>query len=436
MKRKIFPIYLLLQVILGMATSGAVEAQVQLTLVPEGGNVFTLRGSGLKNLAALDFEFFYDTATMGNPQAVRGELIPSDAIFDFNPSLPGEIRLFSRIAKKAINGSGTIAKLIFEGVENAEGRILNMSANLVSVTATPVTATVRIMSRPQQPPAPQPETTPAATTETVAVAVDQDVQPVASASQTHTTAASVSNMPGTVTMPPNQPENESGAIPAATASTEAPPLVQQPAAAPPRQREAPETVKPEPSVPLKSVSYPGMLDRIREYDGPRTPQALAALFAPASGQMVRQEPGAAVSDGESVVRLRIDLPLTLKETPSFSLRRASMITLQHAEDGSWLIEARPARDSVDARLTVNAGGSTILFPLVVAPALEPALLTAYGSVEEVFLRYLKPDGPQKDPRFDLNYDGEIDHIDDYILTVNYLVERNSSSPKTAGEKRP
>ncbi|MFH1027315.1 MAG: hypothetical protein V1791_04865 [Pseudomonadota bacterium] len=184
------------------------------------------------------------------------------------------------------------------------------------------------------------------------------------------------------------------------------------------------------------MSYPSALDRIREYDGPRTPQALAALLAPPSGRMVRQEPEAAVSDGESVVRLRIDLPLTLKETPSFSLRRASMITLQHAEDGSWLIEARPARDSIDARLTVNAGGSTILFPLLVAPALEPALLTAYGSTEEVFLRYLKQDGPKKDPRFDLNRDGKIDHIDDYILTVNYLVERNGSAPKTAGEKQP
>ena len=436
MNRKILSIYLLLQAILSMAAVGAAEAEVQLSLVPEGGNVFTLRGSGLKNLAALDFEFSYDAAVMRNPQAVRGELIPSDAIFDFNPSLPGEIRLFSRIAKRAINGSGTIARLIFEGVENAEGRILNMSANLVSVTATPVTATVRIMSRPQQPSAPQPETAPATTPETIASNIVQDVQPVASASRTSTTASSVSNMPGTQTMPPDQPENESGAPPAVTVPTEAQPTVQQPAAAPPRQREAPDTAKPESLVPLKSVSYPGLLERIREYDGPRTPQALAALLTPASGQIVRQEPGAAVSDGESVVRLRVDLPLTLKETPSFSLRRASMITLQHAEDGSWLIEARPARDSINARLTVNAGGSTILFPLVVAPALEPALLATYGSAEEIFLRYLKPDGPQKDSRFDLNRDGKIDHIDDYILTVNYLVERNSSAPKTAGEKRP
>ncbi len=436
MNRKILSIYLLLQVILSMAALGAAEAEVQLTLVPEGGNVFMLRGSGLKNLAALDFEFSYDAAAMRNPLAVRGELIPPDAIFDFNPSLPGEIRLFTRISKKAINGSGTIARLIFEGVENAEGRILNMSANLVSVTATPVTATVRIMSRAQQPPAPQPETSPAATPENVATDVEPPVRQVANDSRTLTTAAAASTMPGAVTMPPSQPENESGATPAVTAATEAPPPVQQPAAAPPRQREVPETVKPEPAVPLKSVSYPDMLDRIREYDGPRTPQALAALFAPASGQMVRQEPDAALSDGESVVRLRIDLPLTLKETPSFSLRRASMITLQHAEDGSWLIEARPARDSIDARLTVNAGASTILFPLLVAPALEPALPAAYGSAEEAFLRYLKPDGPQKDPRFDLNHDGKIDHIDDYILTVNYLVERNGSAPKTAGEKQP
>lgn len=438
MNRKILAIYLLLQVILTMAEVGAAEAQVQLTLVPEGANVFSLRGSGLNNIAVLDFEFSYDTAAMSNPQAVRGELIPSDAIFDFNPSLPGEIRLFSRIAKKAINGSGTIARLIFEGVANAEGRILNMSANLVSVTATPVSATVRIMSGPrQQPPAPQPDASPAATPGTVAADVEPPVQPAASASRTSTTTApSASNMPGTVTMPPGRPENESGAPPAASVPTETPPPVQQTAATPPRQREVPEAAMPEPSVTLKSVSYPGVMDRLREYGGPRTPQALAALFEPASGRMVRQEPEAAVSDGENVVRLRIDLPLTLKETPSFSLRRASMISLQHAEDGSWLIEARPARDSIDARLTVNAGGGTILFPLVVAPALEPALLAAYGSVEELFLRYLKPDGPQKDPRFDLNRDGKIDHIDDYILTVNYLAERNGSASNSAGEKRP
>ena len=45
MNRKILSIYLLLQAILSMAAVGAAEAEVQLSLVPEGGNVFTISNS-------------------------------------------------------------------------------------------------------------------------------------------------------------------------------------------------------------------------------------------------------------------------------------------------------------------------------------------------------------------------------------------------------
>lgn len=230
-------------------------------------------------------------------------------------------------------------------------------------------------------------------------------------------------------MPTTQPEKETAATPATPAPTDAsPPMRHQPS----QQRETAESPAPAPSAPLKSVTYQSVLERMKEYAGARTMQALSDLFKPAAGQIVRQMPAVAISDGESVVSLRVDLPLNLKETPSFSLRKASMVSFQQADDGSWLIEAKLLKNTAEARLTINCDGISILFPLVAAPPMNPALVVPIGSAEESFARYLK----LKQPVSDLNGDGKNDYVDDYIFIANALAGRYDTKQKITGDKLP
>lgn len=448
--------YLLLQALVSILPAGHAAAEVQLTLIPSSsGNVFILQGTNLEGLAVMDFDFSYDESVMENPKAVRGDLFPSDAIFDFNPFAPGAIHLFTKTGKAAIKGSGTIATISFEGVENAEGSLEIINTNLVSGASTPVIARVRTLGRPAQPPQPKPEpiqastataqavqvqassdqtatvtTTTSAGTGTVTATANQAVR--TASDQTRAVTSSASSTPGTVMLPASQPEKETIAASTAPAPPEAQPAERQTAASTAQYRAAPETSVPAQAVPLKSVTYQSVLERIKEFSGARTPKNLTDLFRPASGRIVRQEPAVAISDGESVVSLRIELPLTLKETPSFSLRKASMASLQQLDDGSWLIEAKPLKNTVEARLTINCDGSTVQFPLVVAPPLEPGSVISNGSTEEGFIRYLK----SKEPGSDLNGDGRFDYVDDYIFTANYLARQNDSKPKPAGEKLP
>lgn len=440
MKRKKCPIYLLMLVVLSMASLCHGAAVPQLTLIPSSSaNVFTLQGSDLKDISALDIEFSYDVAVMNNPKAVRGNLVPTGWIFDFNPSVPGEIRLITKTGKININGSGTIVTISLDGVENAEGSLRITNTNLISNYATSVVARVQVLGRPKQetPPAlpgKDQEPSPVSSIPEYNVPVDQPV--TTPSNQTRPVAQSPSTTMGTVTLPGNQPEKEAVATSASPAPADTQPPVRQMPASQPHQREVAETAKTVPATPLKSVSYPSVLERFREYGGSITPQTLTALFKPTQEQIVRQEPAVALTDGEGVVSLRVELPSPLNETPSFSLRKASIVSLQQSDDGSWLILAKPLKDTIEARLTINCDGKTIQFPLVVAPPIDPALVAPNGSAEDGFVRYLKLKGAGKEARFDLNHDGKSDYLDDYIFTANFLAGQTAPKPEAGQDKLP
>ncbi len=443
--------YLLLQTFMIVTAEGYASADANLSLVPSGGNVFVLQGSDLKNLAALDFEFSYDQLNLKNPRAVRGEMTPQDAIFDFNPTVPGEIRLFIRIGRKPVNGSGTIATFSFEGIDNAEGLIRSMSANLVSVSATPVIARVQILGRPQQqtPQPQQPPTQesvqtppPAVREQTTQIVQHNPAQTIQSGSKSPMNNSSVSATAsaatslGAVTLPADHPAKEAEAAQAATSRAESQPPSRQAAAVPAQQGAPPEAAITAPSKPFKSVTYKSVLERMKEQAGAGTPQSLTALFNPEPGQIVQQEPAILIADGESIVALRVELPLSSKDTPSFSLRKASMVSLHQNDDGSWLIQARPHKNSMEAHLSVNCDGGTVLFPLVVAPPIDPALVNRYNLPESALAGYLKSKETGPGGRLDLNGDGKIDYVDDYIFTANFLAGQKDSKLKATTQKLP
>ena len=135
-------------------------AAATITLATTGNNAFALNGAGLTGIAVLDLQIGYDASTLTNPRIEKGGLVPADAIFDFNPSGAGDMRLFIRIRSQAIAGAGSIATLRFDGTDGSIGKILSLSANLVTVMATPAAAQVQIVNpAPPAPPQPDPVTT-------------------------------------------------------------------------------------------------------------------------------------------------------------------------------------------------------------------------------------------------------------------------------------
>lgn len=412
-------------------------AAVQLTVMPVAGNVFVLQGKDLDGIAALDFQFNYDPAVMTNPQGGRGELIPGDAIFNFNPAVPGFINLRIRTNLESVSGSGTLATISFEGVGDAPGSILSLSANLVSVKATPVIAAVQIL-RKLPPPVEPAKTGSAEKDETSAVTspepfADSDAGTAAGMAGAVGEASGFAAS-GSVVMPHERVETErdtQGDFEEQVRASEGEEM--QPTeriAMPPEPRSSnAESKPPAPAQVVKTTQYQSVLDRMKAYTGERTPAALTALFSPVAGRQVHQDPAIVTSDGESVVTLRVELPPTLKDTPGFSFRNANMMSLEQTDDGTWLIVLLPRKNVIEARVTIRFDGSVIVYPLVVSPPVDPALLALSGSPEAAFARFLKQQGADRDPRFDLNGDGRFDYLDDYIFTAQYLAARQKAPGK-------
>jgi len=427
----------LVWLLLAVFTVCPAAAAVQLTVTPVGSHVFVLQGRNLEGIAVLDLEFGYDPSLLANPRGIRGGLIPPDAIFNCNASVPGQIRLFIRIGSRAVNGSGALATLSFDGIGDVAGSIQSLTANIVTVKATPVVAGVQILSQ-QHPPAVAGDiSTPAADRPFAETDGGSSSVPVVATGPTGTVAGFVA--PGTVSMPPERAETEPERQERSEASTSFPDDGEQlpPVQTPPAES-VPSHAEPSVSVPAaqKKITYQSVLERMKAYRGEKTPATMTALFTPAADQSVRQEPSVAVSDGESVVVIHVDLSAALKDSPSFSFMNAGMVSLEPTEDGGWLIGLIPKKGVMDARITVSFEGSTLMYPLVVVPPIDPLLLTLNGSQEAALIRFLKPNDGARDPRFDLNGDGRFDYIDDYMFTAHYLAAGRKPAVINSGEQQP
>ena len=413
---------------------GSARGEASFSLDPAASGTYVITGIGMERIAALDFSVVYDIATARNPQVTKGVFVPADASFFANTAIPGELRIMI-IRNREIAGSGALATISFEKTGTLAPRILSFSSRPISVTASPLDAAVRATAAPateqaepqvRQPEKPEAEVKPVQKFERAA--------PAASSPITGVTAL------GSVTMPDDRSEAEKDALTRKEGQAAQPGSVEQllrPVPPTPEIRPVPAPSPSPPTSPLpppQKVAYRSVLERMKEYKGERSPAALTALFTPAPDQKIRQEPAVAVSDGEINVTLRVALPLTLKETPSFSLRSANMLSLDQGEDGSWIIVLVPRKNTFDARVTISFDGSVIIYPLVVAPPVDPALLTLNGSPEAAFDAFLKQPATGREPRFDLNGDGRFDAVDDYIFTAHYLAARTVRN--NSGEKLP
>ncbi|HBB69124.1 MAG TPA: hypothetical protein DCZ89_04515, partial [Geobacter sulfurreducens] len=173
------------------------------------------------------------------------------------------------------------------------------------------------------------------------------------------------------------------------------------------------------AVPAQTIVYGRVLDRFSEVRG-ETAAALVALFTPPAGQKVTQQPQVAISDGRTVVTLRVELPRSFEGTPVFAVTSAKTLSWEQDGEGTWTVRVLPDADTLDAVFVTYFGEGLIQYPLVVAPALTRLPGGAPALDEAGFALFLKERAREGKPRFDLNGDGTRDYRDDYLFTANFI----------------
>lgn len=203
------------------------------------------------------------------------------------------------------------------------------------------------------------------------------------------------------------------------------------------------------------VQQKGPLERFKDFQGEKTPATLTALLS-GGGGAVFQEPPIALADGQSTVKLTVNVAASAQGgMPSFAVKGAQVLSIRAGEKGNWIIEAQPVKGAYQGALTVLTADAMIEYPLILAPPADIDLDKS-GKIEETdFEIYLKsyissavpaeeskegtPDaagdavapgaGTPAEVKRDLNGDGREDYIDDYIFTANYLVAQRSQQAK-------
>lgn len=373
------------------------------TIIPTGGGTFAIQGSDLENVTALDITVGYNSKLLSNPTVTQGGLIAGGMMAQ-NLGQPGKVRLgIINPQPNGISGSGTIATISFAG-KGGPGGILFVNASLVGADGKADVTSQDGSSVSGDAPA------------STAAAADQAGQPQQAALSGLTVATSSSPAEVSANAPTAAPAPAAPAPeePAATAEAEE--------AVPPVEEGKEKEAAPAPAAELRAqeptekgayVRKEGVADRFRRYTGPRTPEALAALFT-GTGEDLRQEPSVCLSDGSATLSVRIRVAPS-GPPPSFSLMGARVVSLK--QEGEWyIVEARPEKQRWDAVLTLRRNESITEIPLTVAPPLSAAV------THDALAAWLR-----SNPR----REGGNGWLDDYIRTANYLSSMDSAKKKAA-----
>jgi hypothetical protein len=159
-----------------------------------------------------------------------------------------------------------------------------------------------------------------------------------------------------------------------------------------------------------------VLERFRTYRGERTPAALVALFNNENMIGARQEPPVALSDGISTVRFVFVSSPGTRTSSDIAVMGAKLLSLKRDPDNTntWIVDLLPNKGAYQASVAVPLGELKMIYPLTVAPKIDIRPVRGKTVTMADFDRYLKERGK------DLNKDGRLDDLDDFIFTANYL----------------
>ncbi|TWJ19645.1 cohesin domain-containing protein [Geobacter argillaceus] len=419
-------VLLLLALSVGLPGWSVVAEAASITASPTGDGVYAIQGIGFSGVSGLDVTVTYDSSTLGNPRVVQGTLL-ANALFAANPNVPGVIRI-GALSTSGFSGTGVIAAITFDKKAGAAGSLTGLTASLINSSGAPLAVTTSYSNAPATYASQTVQTdttapgTPTPTTPSIPITTGAGGSGATGIAGT-STGGSV--YLGTVSMPgdaaTSQPEKKAE-YKAETQKADQQPLPNQEAVdeqardrgkAEPEEKKAP--------VEKKDIVYPSVSEKIRTSSEKLTMEKLLALFELSTELPYSQAPGVVLSDGKTSVRLTVRLGESGKETPSFALKHAKLLSLQQGEGGEWLIEALPALNTNEAALTVSLEASSIRIPLTVAQPLNARSLGDLKVLSErTFPLFLTERGTKEAPRYDLNGDGKRDYLDDYIFAANYL----------------
>lgn len=384
-----------------------------LTIMSAGAGTYAVQGDSLNGVAGIDLTIGYDASSLSSPTVSWGSLV-SGAMSIANTKVPGSIKI-AIIRAEPFSGTGAVATLTFS-TQTGTGGITSVAAKLIDSKGgvLPVLAGIAPGASGTS------EIASAGLISTAGIPFSQAATPTAASTTTSSTASTTTGQVtaglGTVSMPDDtQAKNEVRTPePKQTQPAEIPEATESKAVAAPAPNVEKVAETPE-SAEVKETAFTSILERFRAYRGEKNPENLSALFSKPISVFIHQEPGIAISDGKTAVRVYVDITAIKGAAANFALSGARLVSLKKGNDsGTWVLEALPQANSVKATVTVMNSNTVIEYPLTVVPP-----VAAVSAKKPDFSAFLKDSGA-KTPKHDLNGDGRHDYIDDYIYAGHYL----------------
>jgi hypothetical protein len=420
----------------GLTVSEAFAAP-GVTIAPASDSVYVVQGSDFSGVAGVDITIRYDAAAVSGPRVVQGSLV-AGALVAVNSSTPGMLRL-ALVRPTVINGSGTIATVTFTRLASTGADIQSIAASAISSTGSSIGMTAQVVNSVK--------TADSGTAANQTGGQGGTGTPTAGTSTASAGSSSAETNAGTLSPPPSNTGRSTAAgaagsgvlivpVPQALSDGKTTPAAPDQAAPEARQPESDKVVTQETAKALPSehpvppapepekkrtMLYKSVLERFKEFNGVKTPEALMALFRAQEGQ-AKQDPPIVLSDGKTVVKVLLDLDPG-GENNNFLLDGVNLVSLSNKEKNLWIAELLPDKRIYEATVSIPWKNQWHVIPLTVAPPMDVNIDRSLGKLTESHFRlFLKERGTAKAPRFDLNGDGVRDYVDDYIFTANYLAQ--------------
>jgi hypothetical protein len=304
-----------------------------MTITPTGDTSFGLMAVAMEDVDSLQITINYDTSTMADVSASPTGIL---AMAKYTEKITDGTVQVSATESAAVDGSGYILLLDYTRVsEHKPGRIV--SASVFAVDKNGRQESVPVVINDPEPPSPSP---PAAPLPAISSAVGET--PRERVGTAVSPPAAVSDRPARAygdTQPPVNPGQGTG-VPHAGLT--------------------------------QCIAYTSVLGRIREYTGEKSEKTILSFLTDDQDRPFRQEPFVALSDGETSVRITMDLDIKGAKGPVFVLHGAQFLTLK-SRRGAWTLEVVPVRGVLEASVTAMYDDRVVEFPLTLAPPL-PAYL--------------------------------------------------------------
>jgi hypothetical protein len=359
---------------------------VKLDIQQVGKGVFVLTGRDVYGVQVLDVEVAYDAGALTNPVP----LIDGGTLMEFNITRPGV--LFISIYREIANSVIQIT-LNFDAPWDTGGRVHSASAVARKKTDRPIPPEFDIPSTSMGNEDASSDASDGGSAEAppTASSVNEASGSIATGSGSHPVRSAA---------PKSDQRTESSSGSPGTAA----PL--SPSAQAPTEQAA---------VVMREENIESVLERFKTFRGEKSLGSFSALFGNKNSVRVKQEPAVAISDGRSMVFVRIEMPQDVAHPIGIALSDARLLS-KESGDKKILITVLPREGTWDPRLVIISGQHMIDYPLVVAP---PVAL-AEGLRADTFLEALQAYILNQPPALQRE---ETRYISEYIFTANYLAGR-------------